>query len=236
VLACNAFLLYMNRLVRLFSIFALLVLPVTVRLHAQEALEIRADQDSSAEPTPIPEPSSKPQPPAESDAEAEATPKKKKATTAKSVQEMSPEEFKRMGLDKLSPDELKTLNEWLKGYRHAAEEKAAAQVTEETKEQARQEGKQEAKAEAKKNFNRSWISTDRIYSRIDGEFHGIQAYHKKAIIRLEDGTVWKQANDGDHCEAKLTDHPPVMVTHSFTGYKMHVIGAGEFWVNPVRSR
>jgi hypothetical protein len=223
----------MNSFPRALLILALVVLPVTLRLFSQEALEIRADQDSSAEPTPIPERTAKPEPPAEGESEAETTPKPKKRSKdepIKSVQEMSPDEFKKAGLDKLSPDELRTLNEWLKGYRHAAEEKAAAQATEETKEQVTQE----AKAEAKKNFNRSWISTDRIYSRIDGDFHGIQAYHKKAIIRLEDGTVWKQANDGDHCEAKLTDHPPVMVTHSVVGYKMHVIGAGEFYVNPVR--
>ena len=225
----------MNSFPRSVLILALVVLPVTPRLFSQEALEIRADQDSSAEPTPIPERTAKPEPPAEGESEAETTPKPKKRSkdeSIKSVQEMSPDEFKKAGLDKLSPDELRTLNEWLKGYRHAAEEKAAAQATEQTKDQA----KQEATTEAKKNFNRSWISTDRIYSRVDGEFHGIQAYHKKAIVRLEDGTVWKQANDGDHCEAKLTDHPPVMVTHSMVGYKMHVIGAGEFYVNPVRQR
>ena len=221
----------MNRFLRLLVILAFVLLPLSPRLFSQEALEIRGDQDS-AEPTPIPD-RTRPAPPAEGETDSEATPKPKKRAPgepAKSVQEMSPDEFKKAGLDKLSPDELRTLNEWLKGYRHAAEQKAAAQATEETREQT----KQEATAEAKKNFNRSWISTDRIFSRVDGEFHGIQAYHKRAIIRLEDGTVWKQANDGDHCEAKLTDHPPVMVTHSFSGYKMHVIGAGEFWVNPVR--
>ena len=200
-------------------------------LICQEAIEIRPDQQS-AEPTPIPERASEPAPPAESDAEAEATPKKKAKGPAQSVQEMDPAEFKRMGLDKLSPDELKTLNEWLKGYRHAAETKAAAQATEQTREQV----KEEARAEAKKEFNRNWLSTDRIFSRIDGEFHGLRKYTKKAIIRLEDGSVWKQVNESDNLEAKLTDHPPVMVTHSMVGYKMHVIGAGEFWVNPVRPR
>jgi hypothetical protein len=214
-------------------VLALVVWSAGPRLAAQESLEIRADQDAPTEPTPIPERTREPKPPAESDSEApEPTPKKK--GPAKSVQEMSPDEFKKAGLDKLSPDELRTLNEWLKGYRAAAEQKAASQVSEQTKQQARQEGREEAKADEKKSFNRSWLSTDKIFSRIDGEFHGIQAYHRKAIIRLEDGTVWKQANDGDHCEAKLTDHPPVMVTHSVVGYKMHVIGAGEFYVNPVR--
>ncbi|HEY4284809.1 MAG TPA: hypothetical protein VGM62_17235 [Chthoniobacterales bacterium] len=33
-------------------------------------------------------------------------------------------------------------------------------------------------------------------------------------LPLEDGTVWKQVNESDNFEGKLTDHPPVMVTHS----------------------
>src|SRR5437868_391508 len=139
---------------------------IVVRVSAQEALEIRADQDST-EPTPIPE-ATKVAPPAEGESDAEATPKPKKRSKdepIKNVKEMSPEEFKKAGLDKLSPDELRTLNEWLKGYRHAAETKAAAEATEQTREQA----KQDATAEAKQKFNRNWLSTDRIFSRIDGD-------------------------------------------------------------------
>jgi hypothetical protein len=210
-----------------FLVLVLAALAIAPRLVAQEAVEIRGDQDSpSTEPTPISERTAEPRPPAESEADANAAaepqkPKKKKP--ANTVEEMSQDEFKKAGLDKLSPDELRTLNEWLKGYRHAAE----------TKEQA----KEEATAEAKQKFNRSWLSTDRIFSRIDGEFHGLRRDGKKMIIRLEDGTVWKQANETDRVyEAKLTDHPPVMVTHSMVGYKMHVIGAGEFYVNPYRPR
>src|SRR5438045_4613182 len=181
----------LNWFLRAPLILALVVLPVAPRLFGQEALEIRADQDSSAEPTPIPE-RTQPAAPAEGESDTEATPKPKKKSgdqPIKSVQEMSPDEFKKAGLDKLSPDELRTLNEWLKGYRHAAEEKAAAQATHETTEQA----KEEATAEAKKSFNRSWLSNDRIFSRIDGEFRGLRPYTKRVIIRLEDGTVWKQA-------------------------------------------
>jgi hypothetical protein len=214
----------MNLLFRALLIVALIALPAFPQLVAQQALEIRGDQDT--EPTPIPEKTPEPE------ASPQEKPKKKSADTPlKNVQEMSPDEFKKAGLDKLSPDELRTLNEWLKGYRHAAEAKAAEQATEQTKEQA----KQEATTEAKQKFNRGWLSTDRIFSRIDGEFHGLRRDGKKMIIVLEDGTVWKQANETDRVyDAKLTDHPPVMVTHSLVGYKMHVIGAGEFYVNPYR--
>ena len=220
----------MNWFYRVLLLIAFVVLPTAPRVFAQEAVEIRGDQDSP-ESSPSSQTVTKPEPPAESDTEtSEQKPKKKPKGVATSVQEMNPDEFKRAGLDKLSPAELQTLNEWLKGYRHQAEQHAAAQVTEQTKQQAKQEGRAEAKSE----FNRSWMSADRVFSRVDGEFHGLRKYTRKAIIRLEDGTVWKQANESDNFDAKLTDHPPVMVTHSFAGYKMHVIGAGEFWVNPVR--
>ena len=217
----------MNWISRTLLLLALTALPAISRVHGQEALEIKGDQDSSTT-------SERPAPPAESDTEEEAKPTKKAKGPAKSVEEMNPEEFKRMGLDKLSPDELKTLNEWLKGYRRAAETKAAAQATEQTREQV----KEEARAEAKKEFGRNWLTTDKIYSRIQGEFHGLGKGGKKILIVLEDGTVWKQANEQDRVldPPKLIQDPPVMVTHSFTGYKMHVIGAGEFWVNPVRPK
>ncbi len=223
----------MTLLYRVSLILCVAALTFGSRAVAQEALD-----SMSAEPTPIRE-RSQPAPPAEGESEAEATPHKKKA--ASSVGEMSPEEFKRAGLDKLSPEELKTLNEWMRGYKHQAETRAAAEATEQAREQGKQEGKQEAKeearAEAKKEFNRTWLSTDRIYSRIEGQFHGLGRGGKKILIVLEDGTVWKQANEMDRVnDPKLVDNPPVMITHSMMGYKMHVIGAGEFWVNPYRPK
>jgi hypothetical protein len=220
---------------RVLSIVCIGTLAVAARVVAQEALDTM-----SAEPTPIGE-RSRPSPPAEGESDADAEPKPTKKKSANTVGEMSPEEFKRAGLDKLSPEELKTLNEWMRGYKHQAEQRAAAEATEQAREQGKQEGKQQAKeearAEAKKEFNRSWLSTDRIYSRIEGQFHGLGRGGKKILIVLEDGTVWKQANEMDRVnDPKLVDNPPVMITHSVAGYKMHVIGAGEFWVNPYRPK
>ena len=119
---------------RALLILGLVVWPVVPRLAAQGALEIRGDQDAP-EPTPIPETTTKPEPPAEPPSEeAEAKPKKKsREGPPGSVEEMSSEEFKKAGLDKLSPAELKTLNEWLKGYRRTVETKAAAEATEQTR-------------------------------------------------------------------------------------------------------
>ena len=125
-------------------------------------------------------------------------------------QMMTPAEFKAAGLNKLSPDELQKLDAWLQGYRQVAEQKAEKKAT--------------ARAERTK--------MDLIVSRVDGTFYGLTG---RTIIRLEDGTVWKQANADDRYRSTVTDHPGAAVMHGIFGYKMRVEGTQEFYVDPVRS-
>lgn len=125
-------------------------------------------------------------------------------------QMMTPAEFKAAGLNKLSPDELQKLDAWLQGYRQVAEQKAEKKAT--------------ARAERTK--------MDLIVSRVDGTFYGLTG---RTIIRLEDGTVWKQANADDRYHSKVTDHPGAAVMHGIFGYKMRVEGTQEFYVDPVRN-
>jgi hypothetical protein len=120
-------------------------------------------------------------------------------------QMMTPEEFKAAGLNKLSPEELQRLDAWIQGYRQVAEKKATA------------------KAERTK--------MDLIVSRVDGTFNGLTG---RTLIRLEDGTVWKQANADDRFRPKVTDHPAAAVIHGIFGYKMQIEGTQEFYVDPVR--
>lgn len=124
---------------------------------------------------------------------------------------MSPEEFKAAGLNKLSPDELQKLDAWLQGYRQITEQKAEKKAT--------------ARAERTK--------MDVIVSRVDGQFLGLTG---RTIIRLEDGTVWKQANAEDRYRTSATDHPAAVVIHGVFGYKMQLEGSQPFYVDPVRSR
>jgi hypothetical protein len=123
---------------------------------------------------------------------------------------MSPEEFRAAGLNKLSPDELQKLDAWLQGYR---------QITEQ-------------KAEKKATARASRTKMDLIVSRVDGQFNGLTG---RTIIRLEDGTVWKQANADDRHRARVTDHPAAAVIHGVFGYKMQIEGTQEFYVDPVRN-
>ena len=122
---------------------------------------------------------------------------------------MTPEEFKAAGLNKLSPDELQKLDAWLQGYRTVTEKKATEKAT--------------ARAERTK--------MDLIVSRVDGTFNGLTG---RTLIRLEDGTVWKQANADDRYRPKVTDHPAAAVIHGVFGYKMQIEGTQEFYVDPVR--
>jgi hypothetical protein len=129
---------------------------------------------------------------------------------------MTADEFRAAGLEKLSSEELKNLNAWLQGYRQTAETKAAEKATE---------------VATKKAASESRSKLDQILSRVDGEFTGLTGH---SVIKLEDGSVWKQANADDRYRAQVTYHPPVAVMHGVFGYKMRIVGTGEFYVNPVR--
>src|SRR5437868_940330 len=120
-------------------------------------------------------------------------------------QAMSPEEFHRAGLDKLSDEELKNLDRWLQGDREKTAKQAAART-------------------AKSKM-------DVIVSRVNGSFGGLGG---GTVIQLEDGTAWKQANADDHYRGTSVDHPGAAVIHGIFGYKMRIEGVPEFYVDPVR--
>ena len=120
-------------------------------------------------------------------------------------QAMSPEEFHKAGLDKLSDEELRNLDRWLAGDREKTAKKAAART--------------------------SRTKMDLVVSRVAGSFPGLSG---GTIIQLEDGTVWRQANKYDHFGPSPVDHPGAAVVHTTFGYKMRIEGVPEFYVNPVR--
>src|SRR6478736_10574246 len=114
-------------------------------------------------------------------------------------QAMSPEEFHKAGLDKLTDEELRNLDRWLQGDREKTAQKAAART--------------------------SKTKMDLVVSRVAGSFPGLTG---RTIIQLEDGTVWRQANKYDHYGASPVDHTGAAVVHSSFGYKMRIEGVPEF--------
>src|SRR5437588_321339 len=115
---------------------------------------------------------------------------------------MSPEEFTAAGLNKLSPDELQKLDAWLQGYRATTEKTTEKKV--------------------KQSFFKFGEAS---VSRVDGSFGGLKG---RTLIKLEDGTVWKQANIDDHYGPSPIDHPGAEVVHTGLGYKMRIQGVPEF--------
>jgi hypothetical protein len=176
---------------------------------------------------------SSPKPAAETTPEPSATPEtstKKETTSEKptrGVEEtMRPEEFKAAGLDKLSEDELQHLDAWLQGYRQSTQKKAAEQAQAKAEVEIKK-ATEKATEEANKTAR---TKLDSLVSRVDGNIDGVKGHTQ---IRLEDGTVWKQANADDHYQATITDHPAAVVLHTTFGYKMRIEGMPEFYVDPV---
>jgi outer membrane biosynthesis protein TonB len=176
-----------------------------------------------------------PKPAEEAAPEASPSPQKstKKEATAdkpiRSVEEtMRPEEFKAAGLDKLSEDELQHLDAWLHGYRESTKKKATEQAEAKANEEIKQ-ATTKATEEAKKT---AMTRFDSSVSRVDGTIEALKGH---TMIRLEDGTVWKQANTDDRYRASNQDHPPASVIRTSFGYKMRIEGMPEFYVDPVRN-
>jgi len=128
-------------------------------------------------------------------------------------QMMTPEEFKAAGLDKLSSEELQKLDAWLQGYRQTTEKKAS-EVAE------------------KKASSTARTKLDMLVSRVDGSFEGLKG---RTVIKLEDGTAWRQANAEDRFRPTVTDHPGAVVSHTVFGYKMRIEGTPEFYVDPIHN-
>ncbi|MGE8224865.1 MAG: hypothetical protein ACN6RK_03660 [Stenotrophomonas sp.] len=97
-------------------------------------------------------------------------------------QQMSAAEFKAAGLDKLSAEELTTLNNWLQGK--------VAQAASVAVEQAREEGRQEVIVKHR-GFS-SFGSNEPIQANLEGEFRG---FSRGREYTLDNGQIWEQTDD-----------------------------------------
>lgn len=114
-------------------------------------------------------------------------------------QEMSPEEFKAAGLDKLTPQELARLNAWL-DRKIDVETQRAADVAQE-----------KIKSETRGFFN--FGSSEPIVSSLVGEFRGFQ---KGRNYTLANGQEWEQIEDASLAGVRKTN-PGVKITPSKVG-------------------
>jgi hypothetical protein len=198
-----------------FAVVLFISLFAVSALRSQEAVDVEKSPTPAAESSPAASP--------EKSAKKSATSEK----PTRGVEEtMRPEEFKAAGLDKLNEDELQHLDAYLQGYRQSAQKKAAEQAQAKASEEIK---KATVKATEEANQN-ARTKLDTLVSRVDGNIDGVKGH---AVIRLEDGSVWKQVNADDRYRAQITDHPTAVVLHTTFGYKMRIEGMPEFYVDPV---
>jgi hypothetical protein len=113
--------------------------------------------------------------------------------------QMTPEEFKAAGLDKLNADELARLNTWL----GRTIETETAKVAADTKQKIEHE-------------NRGFFdfgSQEPITGRIAGEFRG---FAKGRTYTLDNGQLWQQIDDTEMSAGRLTD-PAVNIKPALIG-------------------
>jgi len=116
--------------------------------------------------------------------------------------QMTPEEFKAAGLDKLSAEELARLNAWLGRTLDTETAKAAA------------DAKQKVEHESRGFFD--FGSEEPIVAHIAGEF---RSFGKGKTYTLDNGQVWQQVDDAELPGVRLTnpavDIKPAMVGNTW---------------------
>ena len=128
---------------------------------------------------------------------------------------MSPKQFRQMGLDKLTPEQLEMLNKWLLGYTSMEREVVRKQTIEQESDNIRETVKQEVT----KQVQEEAAEAERIVSRIDGPFNG---WDGKTLFKLKNGQIWQQRISG-RITIKATE-PEVEITKNLFGfYVLHVL-------------
>ncbi|MEX0322173.1 MAG: hypothetical protein AB3N63_08450 [Puniceicoccaceae bacterium] len=130
--------------------------------------------------------------------------------------QMTPEQFQKAGLEKLTPEELAYLSDWIVGKVEVETEKVVAEIIPEG------DDRFGADEQILRNVERVSPEQKRIQSRILGNFRG---WKSNTIFRLENGQVWKHIQD-DKFVVNLQD-PVVTIEKGFLGtYFLKVKGYG----------
>lgn len=131
--------------------------------------------------------------------------------TAGVEQQMSADEFKAAGLDKLSAQELAALNAWL--------QHKVVQETTKAVEVAKEEGRKEVK-----EVNRGFFdfgSSEAIESTLVGEFNG---FAKGRKFTLENGQVWEQIEPASLAGVRKTNPKVSIKPGMFNNWFMRIDG------------
>ena len=119
-------------------------------------------------------------------------------------QQMTPEQFKAAGLDKLSPQELANLNAWLNNTLKVETTKAAELAKD--------------KVETENRGFLTFGKSDPIVGRIVGEFRG---FAPGRSWTLDNGQVWEQIDSASLAGVRKTD-PKVRIAPAVIGNKWYM--------------
>ena len=119
-------------------------------------------------------------------------------------QQMTPEQFKASGLEKLSPQELANLNAWLNNTLEVETTKAAELAKD--------------KVETENRGFLTFGKSDPIVGKIVGEFRG---FAPGRSWTLDNGQVWEQVDSASLASVRKTD-PQVRITPSIMGNKWYM--------------
>src|SRR3546814_7024223 len=118
-------------------------------------------------------------------------------------QQMTPEQFKAAGLDRLSAEQLQNLNAWLNRTLEVETTKAATAAAQQAKEQVEDE-------------NRGFLnfgSDEPVTGRLQGEFRG---FGKGGEYLLDNGQLWRQTDSASLAAVRL-DGPRVTIQPPMIG-------------------
>lgn len=113
---------------------------------------------------------------------------------------MTAKEFRATGLEKLSEDELKALNTWIRAHSLGAEEGVAYVL-----------GEEEGGKGDRRGFRDYRGDRVAIHTRIKGTFNG---WSGETVFELENGMIWKQAEQ-NILGAKAIENPEVVIEPGF---------------------
>jgi hypothetical protein len=167
-------------------------------------------------------------------------------------QQLTPEERRAAGLDRLTPEQQAALDQMVGRFsregarqvREQARQDLRAEVKEEVraevKQEVRAEVKQEVRAEVKREVKaeektvtqaKAGLPEEKhdevIRSRIVGEFNG---WSGASVFHLENGQVWAQSNSSDTIWLPTMVNPEIEIRPSkLGGWKLYV-SSGGYWV------
>lgn len=149
------------------------------------------------------------------------------------LDQLDPDQRKRLGLDQLTPAQLTELEAAVENYRKTGEVAAARQAAETAVAEYRKKEEPGVISRALETFKRKAVDDtgERITAVLTGSFTG---WSGSTLFRLDNGQVWRQALP-DNYYTKARESVPVVIYKSPSGYyRLRILDDEGAWVTVKR--